>query len=94
MNFGFTQNPISDYSTYWLDVGHGYKESFGVSTITNPTQLKGYITQRKIVNIFINGTLSNAAFIIKYRQTRVEFEYNGDITKFTQPILLQLEIEK
>jgi hypothetical protein len=93
MSFGLIENSNNKY-LYFLDTGTGYKPVRGAHTLTNPTRINGYIVERKIVNIFLNGTLSNAAFIIKYRQTRVEFEYNGDITKFTQPILLQLEIEK
>ena len=93
MSFGLIESSNNKY-LYFLDTRNGYKPVRGAHTLVSPTRLNGYIIERKVVNIFINGTLSNAAFTLKYRQAKVEFEYNGDITKFTQPILLQLEIEK
>jgi len=93
MGFGVIANRRKEY-TFYLDTGNGFKLVKGSQTITNPARISGYITERKVINLFMNGILSNSAFTITYRSNKVEFQYNGDASLFSKPVLLSMEIEQ
>jgi hypothetical protein len=96
MGFGIvTSSKAQVQYEIYLNTGNGYKQySSNTITITKPTTLVGYIAEKKTLNIYINGILANEMFSFTYKPSRVDFTYTGDVTKYTKPVVITLEIEK
>ncbi len=86
--FGITQGKQA--AEFWLN---GERHSGSSATISGAMAINGYVQGVRSVNIYLNGMLANAMFLFK-KSNGVEFSYTGDLSKFKQPLVLQLEIEK
>ena len=75
-------------------VVNGKHYSSEAITLIAPDSIQGYVNNARLLNIYINGFLANEVFTISPTSSRVSFNYTGDTTKFSKPIVIRLEIEK
>jgi hypothetical protein len=98
MGFGQINKTATSQLKSLIDYGEGYRVVYGnIIELTTPSKLSGWVRvsdEKHGIDFFVNGIEANEAFTINQQGKQVNFEYSGDITLFTQPIIIQMEMIK